>query len=186
VEPYARKLFHAAGVVIVALYWWAPLERAPLAAGLAGIALSLGVFDLIRARLPAVQERFLALFSRIVAEKDKRGWNGSTLYFTGCAATVALFDEPSACAGILSLALGDSLAAVVGMSVRSPRWGRVSLAGSATCFLASSAACSLFFPWPIAIAGGAAATALEAFSGSKLDNLLIPIGTAATLLVLGT
>jgi len=181
VEAYSRKLFHATGIAIVAIYWWTSIGRTPLAWTLAGIAAALVVFDLIRARSPALQLLFLKLFRRIVADKDKKGWNGSTLYFAGCAATVALFAKPLACAGILCLALGDSLAAVVGMSVKSPRWGGVSVAGSTTCLLASTLSCSLFVPWPVALAGGVAATLLEAVSGSKLDNLLIPIGTAAVL-----
>ncbi len=120
-EAYSRKLFHATGVVIVATYWWTSIGQIPLAWTLAGIAVALALFDLLRARSPALQLLFLRYFSRIVADKDKKGWNGSTLYFAGCAATVALFAKPLACAGILCLALGDSLAAVVGMSVKSPR-----------------------------------------------------------------
>jgi phytol kinase len=184
VTAYARKLFHATGIVIVAIYWFTSVDRWVLAAVLTGCALVLGVFDRLRAKSPALQAFFLAQFRWIVADKDQKGWNGSTLYFTGCALTVWLFDKPTACAGILCLALGDSLAAVVGMSVSSPRVGNISAAGSTTCFIVTSGVCALFFDWPIAIAGGFTATALEAISGTKLDNLLIPVGTAAVLFVL--
>jgi len=181
-ERYARKAFHAIGVVIVATYWWGPFARATVAAVLFGIAAVLAGLDLVRARSPAVQAWFFRMFGAITAEKDRHGWNGSTLYFTGCALTVALFAARPACAGVLCLALGDSLAAVVGMSVRSPRlWRGSSLAGTLTCFAVASSCCALFFAWPVAIAGGLAATALEAASGTKLDNLLIPLGTAGVL-----
>ena len=180
---YARKLFHATGIVIVAIYWFTSVDRAVMAWTLTGCALVLGVFDLVRAKIPALQALFLAKFRLIVAAKDTQGWNGSTLYFAGCAATVWLFDKPIACAGILCLALGDSLAAVVGMSVPSPRRGNISVAGSTTCFVVASGACYLFFDWPLAMLGGFTATLLEAVSGTKLDNLLIPIGTAAVLQV---
>lgn len=180
-ERYARKLFHAVGVVVVGIYLWGPFSRTVVAACLGGIAVALGILDLARARNPALQDLFFRLFGAITAEKDRKGWNGSTLYFTGCALTVALFDQPLACAAILCLALGDSLAAVVGMSVRSPRWRNSSLAGSATCLVVTTACCWPFVGWPAAIVGGVAATILEALSGTKMDNLLIPLGTAAAL-----
>jgi dolichol kinase len=184
-ERYARKLFHAVGVILVAVYWWGPFTRNEVAAGLAVIVAALALLDLARARNPALQALFFRLFGAITAEKDRRGWNGSTLYFSGCALTVLLFARPIACAGILCLALGDSLAAVVGMSVRSPRWRNSSLAGSTTCLAVSTASCWAFVPWPSALVGGLAATLLEAFSGTKLDNLLIPVGTAAALHLVG-
>ena len=181
VSAYYRKVFHATGLVIVAVYWWTPVERTALAIALAAIALLLGAFDLIRARSLRLQEQFLGVFRLIVADKDQKGWNGSTLYFSGCAVTVALFAKPLACAGILCLALGDSLAAVVGMSVKSPRRGNISVAGSGTCFVVCTAACSLFVTWPMAFVGGLVATGIEAMAGTKLDNLLIPVGTAGIL-----
>ena len=84
VSAYYRKVFHATGLVIVAVYWWTPVQRTPLAIALAAIALLLGVFDLLRARSPRTQEQFLGVFRLIVADKDHKGWNGSTLYFAGC------------------------------------------------------------------------------------------------------
>ena len=181
VSAYYRKIFHATGIVIVSIYWWTPIGRTPLAIGLGVIALLLGVFDLLRARSEWLQEHFMGVLRLIVAEKDRKGWNGSTLYFAGCAVTVALFDKSYACAGILCLALGDSLAAVVGMSVNSPRRGNISVAGSGTCFIVCTLACRLFLGWPAALVGGLTATALEAVAGTKLDNLLSPIGTAMVL-----
>ncbi|MEM8883776.1 MAG: diacylglycerol/polyprenol kinase family protein [Planctomycetota bacterium] len=180
-EPYARKLFHAVGVVIVAAYWYLPIRQEQAAAVCLGVAALLALVDLFRARSPAVQALFFKLLGKITAEKDRTGLNGSTLYFTGCGLTILLFDKPIACAGILCLALGDALAAVVGMSVKSPQWKGSSVAGSTTCFVVCTAVCWLFVGFPLALVGGLAATVLEAVSGSKNDNLLIPIGTAAAL-----
>ena len=41
-----------------------------------------------------------------------------------------------------------------------------------------------FVGFPAALVGGVAATLLEAVAGTKLDNLLIPVGTAAALWVI--
>jgi dolichol kinase len=99
---------------------------------------------------------------------------------------VALFPADPASVGLLALALGDPSAAIVGTYVRSPRWGRVSLAGSVACLVAASLSASVFVPWwPAAVAAGAAAAAIEALAGSKLDNLAIPLGVAYLLRSLG-
>jgi dolichol kinase len=176
-----RKIFHATGIVIVAIYRETEIDRS-LALGLLwSIAGLLALLDIARARYPALQERFLVAFSQILDKKDHKGLSGSTPYFAGCALALSLFGTDAACAGILALALGDPAAAIIGSSIPSPRRGNVSLAGSGACFVFASAACALFFELPQALAGGAAATALEALSGSKLDNLTIPVGTAAVL-----
>lgn len=179
-----RKIFHLSGVAIVALYLGIPLPKATAAAILGAIVLLLLLLDIARARSPALQERFLGLFRWILDAKDSSGLNGSTLYFAGCAATVALFAPAVAGAGILALAVGDPAAALVGSSVRSPRWGRVSLAGTCACFLFATLAVRTLLPWDRALMAGAAGAVLEAVSGSKLDNLAIPLGVAAVLALL--
>jgi dolichol kinase len=179
-----RKIWHASGVLIVLIYRGLDVPR-PVGAGiLLGITLCLLIIDLLRPRWPALEALFRRKLSLILDEKDLRGLNGSTLYFGGCGLAVALFREDPASAGILALVLGDPAAAIVGSSVRSPRWGTKSLAGSATCFAVATLAARVFVPWPVALAGGAAAMLLEAFAGSKLDNLVIPLGTALVVATL--
>lgn len=176
-----RKVWHASGAVIVLLYRGLDIPR-PLAAGiLIAIALGLLALDFARHRRPTLQDLFRRKLRLILDEKDMRGLNGSTLYFGGCALAVSLFPEPAACGGVLALALGDPAAAVIGSTVRSPRWGRVSLAGSLACFVAATLGSRIFVPWPAALAGGATAMLVEAFAGSKLDNLAIPVATALAL-----
>lgn len=177
----ARKAFHLSGILIVLVYlgWGVPRWLAALL--LAAITLSLGALDLLRHRFPALDARFRLLFSRILDPKDLKGLNGSTLYFLGCTLAVALFPERVACGGILALAVGDPMAAIVGSSVRSPRMGRVSLAGTLACLLFSTVALCEIHRFRPALLGGIAAALLEAVSGSKLDNLSIPVGVALVL-----
>ncbi|MFQ5844502.1 MAG: hypothetical protein ACE5JG_05875 [Planctomycetota bacterium] len=181
---WERKLFHFSGVVIPVLYLGAGLGRTWVWGILAAITGCLLALDLLRRFVPGVQERFERRLRLLLDPKDLRGLNGSTLYFGGCALTVALFGPETAGAGLLALVVGDPAAALVGSSVRSPRIGRVSLAGSAACFAGAAAACALVVPWPRALAAGCAAAALEAVAGSKLDNLVIPVGVAGCLGVL--
>ena len=176
-----RKIWHASGILVVVVYEVFDVPRPVGAAILFGIALFLLGFDVLRHRSPALQDLFRRKLGVILDEKDMKGLNGSTLYFGGCAFAVALCPKDAACAGIFALAFGDPAAAIVGSSVKSPRWRRVSLAGSTACLVTATLAVRWYFPWPIALLGGIAATALEAFSGSKLDNFAIPVGTALVL-----
>jgi len=177
----ARKAFHLAGAVIPAAYALTAMPRALAAGVLGGLALLLLLADALCRLSPRFDALFRATFRAILDPKDFIGLNGSTLYFAGCALAVALFPRPVACAAVLALALGDPLAAIVGSSVRSPRLGRVSLAGSLVCLAVATAACALFVGWPRAPMGGAAAALAEALSGRKLDNLTIPLAVAAAL-----
>ncbi len=181
----SRKLFHASGILVVLVYRLPPLDRWLAATLLWVLVVLLGAIDLARARSPALQAAFLRWLKLILDKKDVHGWNGSTLYFAGCALAVTLTPPACASAGILALALGDPSAALVGSNVESPRWGKVSLAGSLACFVAATLGCRIFFGWPLSLAGGAAATVIEALSGSKLDNLAIPVGVSMVLMLLG-
>jgi len=183
----SRKLFHLSGVVIVLVWSLLGLERGLAIALLWACVALLALVDLLRPRLPALRMLFERSFAAILDPKDLRGFNGSTLYFAGCALAATLFAPEVAWGGILALAVGDSSAAVVGSSVRSPRWGKVSLAGSGACVLFATVAILLLraFAWPVALAGGVAAALLEAFSGSKMDNLTMPVGVALVLHLLG-
>ena len=180
----SRKLFHAIGVVIPIVYLWSEWERGIAAATLGAIFLGLLILDFVRHRVPTLEEQFQGAFRLLLDPKDSRGLNGSTLYFGGCALTVALFAREPASAGLFALTLGDPAAAVVGGSVPSPRRGRVSLAGSLACLLVSSAATWAILPWPRALLAGAVASVVEAVAGSKLDNFAIPVSVAAALTVL--
>jgi len=180
-----RKLFHASGILVVLVYRLVPLERWLAAALLWSLVALLAGIDLLRARSPALQAAFQRWLRLILDKKDEHGWNGSTLYFAGCAIAVTTTSPDAACAGILALALGDPSAAIIGSNLRSPRWGKVSVAGSLACFVAASLGCRIFFGWPLSLAGGAAASLLEAISGSKFDNLVIPVGVALLLALLG-
>ncbi|MGQ0615038.1 MAG: diacylglycerol/polyprenol kinase family protein [Planctomycetaceae bacterium] len=180
----ARKAYHISGAIIPAVYASTGIPRAVVAGILGGLALLLLAADFGRRLSSRFDALFRASFRAILDPKDFIGVNGSTLYFAGCALAAALFPKAIACAAILSLALGDPLAALIGTSVRSPRFGRVSLAGSLACLCAATASCAFFVGWPRALLGGVAATLAEALSGSKLDNLTLPLAVAAALRLL--
>jgi len=180
----ARKAYHMSGAIIPAVYASTSIPRTVVAGILGALSLLLLGADAGRRISPRFDTLFRASFRAILDPKDFIGVNGSTLYFAGCALAAALFSKEIACAAILSLVLGDPLAALIGSSVRSPRIGRVSMAGSLACLGAATAACALFVEWPRALFGGLAATLAEALSGSKFDNLTLPLAVAVALRLL--
>lgn len=93
---------------------------------------------------------------------------------------------PIVAAGLLCVALGDAMAALIGKSIgRHHLFGsKKSVEGSAACFL-TCAAVGIYtgFPAGSALAGASAATVIE-FMPTKVyfnDNMWMPIGVAVTL-----
>lgn len=178
---FARKLFHMSGVVVPILYLATDVQRVHLASGLLAIAFLLAALDLARYRIEPLQSFFKARLNLILDPKDLRGPNGSTLYALGCGITVALFERDIACAGLFALILGDPAAALVGRSIRSPKRGNVSVAGSLACLVVTCAATYPLLGSPRFLWAGLLATVAEAFAGSRYDNLVIPIAVAGPL-----
>ena len=102
----------------------------------------------------------------------------------------------------LVMAYGDGLAAVVGKLIKSKKYrlgeSKKSFAGSLTMFVISTCLIggylmfvhsNVFWQtahWPvIACLMGFAITALEALSGKGADNITVPLGTLALLLLIG-
>lgn len=123
-----------------------------------------------------------------------------TVYYSVSLAVVVLWSwrpgQPRwvAAVGILVMAWGDGLAAVVGQRWGRRRFegpgGRKSVEGSATMFAVTLAVVLLGQQlatggvrplWAVAVA--AVATALEALSPRGTDNLTVPLATAGLLLV---
>jgi dolichol kinase len=181
---FARKLFHMSGVFIPVLYLGTDLQRTHLAIALFAVAISLAILDTLRYRIDALQTFFKARLNLILDPKDLLGPNGSTLYFLGCGITVALFEREVACAGLFALMLGDPAAALVGRSIRSPKRGNVSVAGSLACFVVTFGATYPLLSWPRPILAALLGTVAEAVAGSRYDNLVIPIAVAGPLSLL--
>ncbi len=185
----ARKLIHVgAGLWIFPTLlwfgsrWWAMVP--PLAA--VAVNYAIGRWQLVAA---------------MGGEKDSWG----TVWFPlGLAVLIALFwDQPAMIlAGVLPLTFGDPAAAVVGRRLGWGRYGSKSLAGTAAMFVVSLAAVWggwAWFPgmaaswpatvalWPAVMVVAAAAAVLEALPAlwetpgrlRGLDDLLVPLGTAA-------
>jgi phytol kinase len=130
----------------------------------------------------------------------RQSW-GTFFYAVSVGVLAAYFwqiQQPEyAAIGILIMAWGDGLAALVGQ-----HWGRhpyqvlgmrKSWEGSLTmgavsflvsCCILSAVQGSIWQTWAVSLAVALAATGLESFSQWGLDNLLVPLGSAALTFLL--
>jgi len=111
---------------------------------------------------------------------------GPILFGAGIWLTLALFPPQAAACGVLILAIGDSVASLVGRAFGDtllPHNPRKTLIGSVSLF-GVGAMIGIFYvslPWALLI--GAVASLLESLPVGAADNFLLPIGTAATLTI---
>jgi len=167
---WLRPLIHAgtALMLLALLVSWQALRGVMVLAGLAAVA-----FEALRLSRPAVRDlaaRWVPVFRPHEAGRP----SGAGWLFVGYA-LAAWMPAPAPGAALLAGALADPAAAVVGG--RLGRGRRKSWPGTvAALVVAAGALWLLGIPARAAAAAGVAAAALERWSGSLDDNLLIPPG----------
>ncbi len=177
---WVRRLYHLAGIFIVAIYLgcFEPEERWSATLILAGFALLPLGFDLIKWRSERAREWLLSRLSALARPSDLKNLNSSSWYLLGCTLTIAVFDMHSAAAGIMILALGDNAASIIGIQWGRHRIGEKSLEG--TCaFVIVGWLSALPFVSPIAALVGALFGALaELLLPWVDDNFTVPLCAA--------
>jgi phytol kinase len=178
----ARKLVHIGSGNVILLAWWLGIPAVVTIAA----AILAGIVALLSYKFP-----FLPGINSV-----GRKSLGTFFYAISIGSLVAWFwplEQPwQAALGILIMAWGDGLAALIGQKFgKHPYtiWGiQKSWEGSLTMFVASFAVSCLvlFFGlgyfwqiWLISLAVALFATILEFFSKLGIDNLTVPLGSAA-------
>ena len=183
-----RKIVHIGAGHVILLAWWMAV---PTWTGIVA-AVVCSIVALLSYRLPLLPG----------IESVGRKSLGTFFYAVSMGLLVGWFwplSQPQyAAIGILTMTWGDGLAALVGQRYgQHPYqvWGeKKSWEGSATMFLASYAVCvsillyvqgPIAAIWGVALVAAAIATLLEAVSKYGIDNLTVPVGTAAACFALG-
>ncbi len=169
-----RKIVHiGTGNVILLAWWW----RVPTWMGV-GAALAAAVITLLSYWVPLLPG---------IDSVQRRSW-GTFFYAVSIGVLILWFWPPGdyqyAVLGILIMVWGDGLAAVVGQ-----RWGKHPYAlagiaktweGSLTMAGVAGLVAGLLLGWtPLVPVIALVAAVLEIFSYYGLDNLTVPLGTAA-------
>ena len=177
---FTRKIVHIGSGNVVLLAWWLQI---PTTIGI-GAAIVAGIIALLSYSVPILPSL------NSVGRKSL----GTFFYAVSFGVLFACFwtKYPEfTVMGILIMAWGDGLAAVVGQRFGQHPYeifgGKKSLEGSLTMFLVSFLMAGLILSstqgnplgsWGIALVVAMVATGLESFSWLGIDNLLVPLGSA--------
>jgi len=181
-----RKIYHMlGGMVTPALCLLFSSRPAMVAISFGIMALVLG-FEYFRLSNPSFR-RWIQVFIPVqIKDSEQNKLAGQGYMQIGYFVVALLFPRRVAITAMCFLALGDPLAAIVGMSVGRHKipGTKKSVEGSLACFIACLAAglligyAVLALPVWLAVFGAALATGLELANWRIDDNFLIPVASA--------
>lgn len=170
-QELSRKVVHIGAGFALPIAW---ATEIPLSLALAAAALA--------SSLALINHRWRLLAS---IEDVGRFSYGTVAYGASITILLAFFWPQRAdlvCAAVLTMALADGLAGLLGANFSSHRWqifGQTkSIIGTATMALVTLLVIALLLPnlpWHVVIAIATSATLLEQFSWAGLDNLTVPL-----------
>ncbi|MCL1965855.1 MAG: hypothetical protein FWF66_01065 [Candidatus Bathyarchaeota archaeon] len=184
VNDFIRENIHAAGIIMPILAHI--IDVLP-------VAIFIGVLSIVYfvSEVARLYGKSLPLISTITrhaaSQSELYGFVAAPLFYAfGILFTLLVFPYPVSAAAIAIFTLGDSIASIFGgtIGIRLPFNKGKTLEGSLSGFVFAFLASSLFVaPW-IAVVGAAVAMFVEYLPVSINDNVLIPIVTAAVLMLL--
>jgi len=170
-QELSRKVVHIGTGFALPIAW---ATEIPVSLALAAAALA--------SSLALINHRWRLLAS---IEDVGRFSYGTVAYGASITILLAFFWPQRAdlvCAAVLTMALADGLAGLLGANFSSHRWqifGQTkSIIGTATMALVTLLVLALLLPnlpWHVVIAIATSATLLEQFSWAGLDNLTVPL-----------
>ncbi|MDY6914906.1 MAG: phosphatidate cytidylyltransferase [Candidatus Cloacimonadota bacterium] len=180
-----RKAIHLGSLVIPFSYRYLLHYNKKLAVlyYLLPISVILFVFELLRLEHRTFKRFFWNFFGIMLRKHERSDFTGATYLMISSMICISLFPRDIAFLSLSFLAIGDTLAAIVGISFgkRKLHKSEKSLEGSLACFLGTFVF-ALFFLDPqkylvpvIALAGAIGATLAESSRIAIDDNVKIPI-----------
>lgn len=183
-QPW-RRAFHATnGTFLVLALLFLPIPRGAVLLALGALVAGLVLLDVVRLTRPGVNRLFFRTFIRLASPREANKVASSTWYALGVLLALLLFPRGAALAGILTMALGDPAAALVGRKYGKRKLGSGSLEGSTTFALVAFGVLALFAPWPVAAVAALVTAAVEALPWPVDDNLSIPLVASGVLFLL--
>jgi glycerol-3-phosphate acyltransferase PlsY len=164
---------------------------------LAGVTFIFLLVDFLRLRLTSVKSIFVVLFGSMLRRKELSSLTGASYLMLASLACMLIFGlGPSGrvsgvfIAAISFLALGDTAAAIVGLSVGRVKIFRKTLEGTvAGLFVCVGVAWvvailpGLDFPIGIGILGAVSASVVEALPIEVNDNVVIPLLSGTVMMI---
>ncbi len=176
-----RKLIHISSLVIPFTYRFILNYNRLLMFILLFVTLVIALaMELYRLQMPSFRKMFHKLFGLILRRHERGDFTGATFLVFSSLLCVVFFKPIIAFLAISYLSIGDTFAAVIGMSLGKRKFlgQNKSIEGSLACFT-SILVFSIIFgtglnPWVFAV-GALAATLAELWNIPVDDNIKIPI-----------
>ena len=151
---------------------------------LAPFLLAFLVTDIIRLKNTRLNTKFIGMFSAFMREYEKRQLNASTYFLISSFISILLFPKGIAVVVLCFLTFGDTMASLIG-----GLFGRITifnktLEGSLACFVTCFVVAFFFFDAHVAVVGALVATLTELLPLKISDNLLIPIISGLSMMVI--
>jgi phytol kinase len=182
-HEFFRKTIHACAVFVPLLAYWSRSFTLWLVGSVTCLFLLSEAFRLQGMAVPL----FSNVTWRALRPHESKGIvMGPVLFGAGIWLTIAFFAPEAAACGVLILAVGDSVASLVGKAfgyTLLPHNPRKTMIGSVSLFGVGVIIAIFYVSLPWALLVGTVASALESLPVGAADNFLLPIGTAATLAV---
>jgi glycerol-3-phosphate acyltransferase PlsY len=145
--------------------------------------------DFLRLHLNPIKGIFIILFGSLLRKREFSSLTGGSYLLLASLATILIFDDPGVfIAAISFLAIGDTVAAIVGLSVGRVKIFRKSLEGSLAGLIGCLVVAYIVsilpeknLPFQIALWGAVAAALVEALPIEVNDNVVVPILSAIVM-----
>jgi dolichol kinase len=181
-----RKLVHISGALILLVRWYMGLQVAQ------AVIIALAMLYLLSEsqRLSGREMPFFTWLTRAGAYDDEqKGMVETPLWFAaGVFTTLSFFPFKHALIGVITLAVGDSVASLVGLSTRwrhpIPYNSSKSFEGTLAGIVAAFLVCSMFTDPQQSIVGCVVGMLVESLSLKLNDNVTIPISAATAVYAL--
>lgn len=141
--------------------------------------------ELLRLYNPKFKRGFFKAVGFMLREHEQNNFSGATFLMVASVVCIAFFPVNITFVAISFLAIGDTLAAIIGINYGKRKLlnTKKSLEGSLACFI-STFAFALFFVHPVIAFWGALSTTVAEFYPSMLDdNIKIPLFSGVVMTI---
>lgn len=181
-----RKAIHISSIAIPLSYRYiVGFQHRKLGFSLLLIAFMLSlIIEFYRLWQDSFRHTFYRIFGQILRRHEISHYTGATFLLFSAMLCVAFFEPIIAFCAMAYLSIGDTFAALVGLSMGKRKfWGSPkSLEGSLACFVSTLVFGVVFLKNPIlAVVGALAATLAELWRLPLDDNIKIPLSSGLAL-----
>lgn len=187
-----RKSIHISSIIIPIIYYFFLREHKSIAIlTMLILAVTAIIVEMLRLENRNIRKVFFSIFGIMLRKHEVYDFTGASYLLTSAIFCIAFFPPEIAFLSLSFLSIGDTFAALVGMSFGKRKFpgSKKSVEGSLACFASTFLFAILFeyfagYPYPqLAFFGALAATIAEAWNLPVDDNVKIPIASGLVMIL---